>query len=1621
MSSLIVNLCFLEPFRLMEWIGKDKRNSSTRWLRGQSFAKWHESKNGKGGRPFITGTLLRSSTIKAIEELLCLCGGKWNGISCCPGSFYVNDNGEKKPKHLRHRATLRWWDPHNEPDPCNEKDPDNACSLCLILGRYDEAGKGAKSGFDVQFTNLSLGEKDSGPWFKKIEDVGTLRVLNRVDPYFGKAQDFFRIWEVDAVNKFHGRIEIKDDMPKKDEIISLLRAALSFVDRICGAACRIETDVEGGCNGTISDSDAGAIGMKADELVKYLSGMEQAANRAVHLRAMADAIRVLRSKDYQELKLPEGDTNGHYLWDATLECGNTPRKLLDKAARDAESQEKWRTLCEKVAQCLYLKSKEETGKEILARARPLGDAEFVKGSSTPNSYEKDSTNSPVFTHEWIITGNLVARTPFYIGSEVGEGDQTSLKVLLGGLHYRIPHSVLRGVLRRDLRVVSGEGCQVELGPPRPCVCKVCRLMRVVTTRDSVSELQVPPDIRHRIRRNPWTGIVDEGALFDTEIGLEGVFFPFVLHVRGRDQLDAALLKVLIWWKDYGCFIGGQAGTGRGRFQLEELKIYKWDIGKEEARSAYCENIGFRGKETEIDESDLPKGLEGPKTLSQGHEAPFPWRRVTWKLTFEGPILANDPIAALTRTDEDFPEAADAVFFKKTRVKENQQDTEEVFALKGESLRGLVRTAMGRNERTLTLDHEDCDCVQCRVFGSEHQAGKVRFEDMTLDTASPDKGPEKLLDHVSVDRFDAGVVEKYDDRPLVGAPGNPVVFKGTFWIHKDIENDEKASEAIKHAFMDIRDDLYPVGAKGGIGYGWIKGIEIEDGSDWLKDVIEGHSATEDTHDAGSSPEINADKPVEKKVRWLDEAPELGLLPKDIAIYYPHYFLKLPEKLPPNRERRPIGHDRFQGESLTGKITCTLTTKTPLIVPDTQTDKAFEVKGADAEHKSHLFFRLGDSAVIPGAPLRAMVSSVFEALTGSCFRVMDQKRHLSWRMEASPDLLKEFKPGRVVKLKNGGGFAILEMEALRLPVYDKKDESFKCEETDYDQPTLVDKLCTDWAEKVRSSLSADDDKAESSKQFYCCDPNGIDPFALPIEAKGLISQCKKDLGIVNGYVYFAGPNKVEKSSKEDDSPVISLVPDEWIDIVLTTILTRKISVHTKSGQKEKKRCRPEFRCADDSFHYIMNKRCERVFIPKKVAAAAVPVPRSTIKRYEQLLKEYKENAKRNETPEVFRTRIPQNGTLNEGDLVYFREAKESNGAGSTVRDIIPVRISRLVSKDPIGNSLPNYNMRSCAHVCLEECDPCSAKTCPLPVYREGYPVRGLCPACHLFGTQMYKGRVRFGFALLEGKLRWISQKDEDGNEKGYVTLPLLEKPRPTWVMPDETSHVPGRKFYVHHNGWKTVVKKSENPITGEPLKPGSNNCSVEVLDSGQSFMFEVFFENLRPWELGLLLYSLELEEGMFHKMGKGKPLGFGSVHIDVKRITKRNKADEWEEIKCNEKPKYIKKGFEKLTEWFNKDHENNRDNIDHIKKLRKLLTFPPDNIDLEVRYPALKQSDDPDKKPGYVEIKKNNKKWAEENLICPWHSWWKAQETMNEGEERTGDAPLQGIRCKILRHIDLTTGT
>ncbi len=175
-----------------------------------------------------------------------------------------------------------------------------------------------------------------------------------------------------------------------------------------------------------------------------------------------------------------------------------------------------------------------------------------------------------------------------------------------------------------------------------------------------------------------------------------------------------------------------------------------------------------------------------------------------------------------------------------------------------------------------------------------------------------------------------------------------------------------------------------------------------------------------------------------------------------------------------------------------------------------------------------------------------------------------------------------------------------------------------------------------------------------------------------------------------------------------------------------------------------------------------------------------------------------------------------------------------------------------------------------------------------------VQALCVTCRLFGmmergqgARVHRGQVAIGDGLLR-----------EENPQTVRCEVLLNTPKPSHVafyLHPLTGQADNacRKLYFHQPQRRTQLLPVPEPIR-QRAEP-----KVALLP-GHHFDFIIQFNNLQEDELSLLLYVLVLEEDvqvtvgtgqdqyrlrgpLRHKLGLGKPLGMGSVHITVNSVT------------------------------------------------------------------------------------------------------------------------------------------
>ena len=204
---------------------------------------------------------------------------------------------------------------------------------------------------------------------------------------------------------------------------------------------------------------------------------------------------------------------------------------------------------------------------------------------------------------------------------------------------------------------------------------------------------------------------------------------------------------------------------------------------------------------------------------------------------------------------------------------------------------------------------------------------------------------------------------------------------------------------------------------------------------------------------------------------------------------------------------------------------------------------------------------------------------------------------------------------------------------------------------------------------------------------------------------------------------------------------------------------------------------------------------------------------------------------------------------------------------------------------------------------------------------------------------------GRVFFEDAKNYKPEMIDNGNP---VTLKAFGEPHPTLTTfyldnieknynENKGVSIRGRKFYWHHKekigkSFSEYRKSVEMPKDKNGQNKFAYNSSLELMDINNEFEFNVNFENLTDEELGVLIYAIELEDGLLHKIGKGKAFGFGSCEIEIKEFLLENK-DKYKDFliepfeKESKKEDYINKAKEKR--YFDENRKN-------IKELKAILS-------------------------------------------------------------------------------------
>ncbi len=548
--------------------------------------------------------------------------------------------------------------------------------------------------------------------------------------------------------------------------------------------------------------------------------------------------------------------------------------------------------------------------------------------------------------------------------------------------------------------------------------------------------------------------------------------------------------------------------------------------------------------------------------------------------------------------------------------------------------------------------------------------------------------------------------------------------------------------------------------------------------------------------------------------------------------PYHFVPLPKSV----STRTSEKDRKTG-TLGGVIEYELLTKSPLFIPNSSSEYAFCRQGdKEKGHKSYDFFSYQSLSgwemaegqepaprqpVIPGSEMRGLLRSAYEIVTDSCLFALDDKKVLSKRMP------QPFKAG-LIKKEGQDRFSLWEAE-----------NNVCC-------GTREGNKRTDWKGRYRGLQFGGKPMKEGTHVRF--DDTGrktgnskiVEVIGL---ATGESQQRLKVRGGGDGYLVLgeSGPRK------------------KWVHI-----FSLKLSSHPVRSPLDVKGLNDALTLYEDN----------------RTATEKSPAGHGGGKASYEAHREYREKWEE----------FCRNGKIGDYFPVYYDDLKNSardNGRNANnekglvmlspsciTREVYPVILSDLAG----------------------QMKPCTSKD-------------SLCPACSLFGTLLGDGAVATRIRVTD--LISEERKDSASYYNRAVTLKPLASPkisstefylqRPKgarfWTYSyylDEAGNVhiknaqlAGRKFYWHN---PEVFGDKHSEFYGANGGERTNqNITVRPVKSGVTFSGRIFFDRLTEQELNSLIYVLEsgdcaplFEKKHGLKLGMAKPLGFGSVAMEVKRV-------------------------------------------------------------------------------------------------------------------------------------------
>ncbi len=1137
----------------------------------------------------------------------------------------------------------------------------------------------------------------------------------------------------------------------------------------------------------------------------------------------------------------------------------------------------------------------------------------------------------LFREQWEISGYLRTVTPLHIGSGrtvtrpelTGRNELVDINAVVTDYTDKpyLPGSTIKGALRAWLKKRlkdESRTCLVQLfgqeeeaetekknnhGGKAEFLDARVALPHTATTRLPYWDNCRQTYVATTVAIDSVTRTARHQHLIHTEMVPPGVTFAVTLSGPLEEGETGLLLAALQGFNQSppSLVLGAHTANGLGRFSWELSSVRRF--GKEHLR-------GWLEAEKRTMRTDAMEQLNDRETedLLQAGTAQFDEQedqvRLGLELLFDGPFLVNDP-PTTKELEKKKKGRADIPNHRPLR------DADGRPCLPESSVRGALRAQAARIIRTLggtccednpagkegihTCTEIEDLCPICRVFGAPGWKSLLEISDFEF-LDGEDCG--HIQEFVAIDRFTGGAKDQAKfNAEYIGSPR----FTGTIALDESRALPAWGKGLLYLVLRDLAEGDISLGFGRSKGYGVCR-ADIPNLVDLLRPEESVAALYEKLAISPAAAEPGA-TPVREGTLTSGPASEATATPEPRdpsapdTFHNPYHFVPVvkpsaadrkhwinTETLPSASENKTQHtHARYfdtidNNRIYHGRVVCRLQAETPMFIGGSHRE--------NTEPTEILPFTLGGKPVIPATSLRGMLSSIAEAASNSSLRVLENKM-LSYR-KSSDDALSALGEMRV----DNGNY---RLRPLALPTM-TKGENEKCR--------------------------------PPSQYLNRAFPEQEKPL-LKILVGNYKDREEGDGVLVDSRWYTF--EELAARQTEDRFYYLMTPPVTWQDIEdKSLVLNQKVNTPLFSTSRPNGHddyIRGKFKIMGGPNRGLPGTVQREVFVPYPErhdwSDFELKIPPFVINRFNDLadqrtdsqkketnLKEYEIlpyqplGARRNENNADLGRKL----RLKHGDIVYFRP----DATGTQVEEISFSSIWRGRVEDAGHN-------RAGVHAFFKKIDK---ELLPFNPERDE-----ISPAELLFGfveerdrkddsdrldsdkALAFAGKVQVSFARL------ATDKDPGSIFQDQVTLKALSSPKPpspalyfagngvhSIVKPDLVlgRHRPqGRKFYLHawqeeneiikflSNGKKTsptVINglypwESKSNLSRQPPdKHARLKSRITPIKKGTVFYFYVDFDNLSEWELGLLCYALQPGKEFRHKLGMGKPIGLGSIHIE-----------------------------------------------------------------------------------------------------------------------------------------------